>query len=81
MSRKIEEPRIYKHHELMTDINEMMMRIKIHLEENKKELSKLKKEDKEKLLKAHPAPTNKELDALHTQIQDVLEMDYTILKH
>lgn len=67
MKRNVSEPRVYKHENLMTDINNLQIRIKTHLFDLGDD------EFKEK----HPIPTVQELDELMGRIMVALREDST----
>ncbi len=77
MSRPREEPRIYKHETLLHELNNMMMRIKIHLGENEEALGK----SATRLKLKYPVPTSQELNGLHQRINEILKKDYTMRKY
>jgi hypothetical protein len=68
--KRLPEPKIYKHQQLIDEYNEMMIRIKVHLFE----LNNLKTSDKISPLN-FPKPTVQELDELMNKIITVLSKD------
>jgi hypothetical protein len=70
MSRRIEEPRIYKHERLMHDFNEMQIRIKTHL---------FNLGDNE-MKRRHPKPTNDELNEISNRIMSALRESSTPMR-
>ena len=69
MSRRLPEPRIYKHQGLMDRLNTMMILVKMHLAE----LPKISAEHNRRLL--YPRPGVRELDRLMNDIMEVLKQD------
>ncbi len=63
MSRLHEEPKIYKHQQLMDDFNDLQIRIKAHL---------LDIVDSE-LKQRHSKPTNDELNVMSNKIMSALK--------
>lgn len=65
MSRIMEEPKFYKHEQLMRDLNELFIRIKFHLFDLGDEEAK----------RRHPKPTNEEINEIHNKVHDILSED------
>lgn len=63
MKKRLPKPKRYKHQELMTDLNNMMIRIKSHL------YGTIELKNRYKL------PEIKELDELQHKIVEILEKD------
>lgn len=70
MRRPDFEPmKIYRHNDLILELNDMMIRLKIHLYHS----------DNEKLVENHPKPTSDELDEIQSKINRILQKDWDYL--
>ena len=81
MCRHYEEPKFYKNEDLIMELNDMMIRIKVHFISSK-EMKKQNPESYKKVALYHPKPTSDELDRLQLKINQVLEKDWeSVIKY
>lgn len=68
--RKQEPPKIYRHEALMSEFNELQVRIKIYLFDLGDEQFKSK----------HPRPTVHELDVMMNRVMEILKQDNELFR-
>jgi hypothetical protein len=73
MSRQPNTPMEYKHRELMDELNELMIAVKLHLLADNIILGV------NDLEKRYPKPSMDEIDAMHQRINQVLQQEATPL--